>query len=53
MPLPQLFLALYFLFALATPVLQGYFRSHPQPSERIAHAEQLIAQQYWEGKKQQ
>jgi predicted Zn-dependent protease len=32
---------------------KGGFRSHPQPSERIAQAEQLIAQQHWEGKKEQ
>jgi predicted Zn-dependent protease len=33
--------------------LQGYFRSHPLPSERLEQAQRLIAQQKWEGKKEQ
>ena len=41
------------LSELAIQSLEGYFRSQPQPSERIAQAEQLIAEQHWEGKKEQ
>jgi predicted Zn-dependent protease len=33
---------------LAIQSLQGYFRSHPLPSERLAQANQLIPQQHWE-----
>ena len=38
---------------LALESLQGYFRSHPLPSERIEQAKRLIAEQKWEGKKEQ
>jgi predicted Zn-dependent protease len=38
---------------LALQSLQGYFRSHPLPSERIEQAQRLIAEQKWEGKKEQ
>src|SRR5215470_6507473 len=38
---------------LALQSLQGYFRSHPLPSERLEQAQRLIAQQKWEGKKEQ
>ena len=41
------------LSELAIQSLAGYFRSHPLPSERIAQAERIIAEQHWEGKKQQ
>jgi beta-barrel assembly-enhancing protease len=40
------------LSQLAMESLAGYFRSHPLPSERIAQAEQIIAQQHWEDKKE-
>jgi predicted Zn-dependent protease len=36
---------------LALQSLEGYFRSHPLPSERLEQAQRLIAQQKWEGKK--
>jgi beta-barrel assembly-enhancing protease len=36
---------------LAIQSLNGYFRSHPPSSERIAQAEQIIAQQHWENRK--
>jgi beta-barrel assembly-enhancing protease len=32
--------------------LSGYLRSHPLPSERVAQAEQIIAQQHWQDKKE-
>jgi hypothetical protein len=32
--------------------LSGYFRSHRLPSGRIAQAEQIIAQQHWQDKKE-
>ena len=38
---------------LAMQSLQGYFRSHPLPSERLAQANQIIAQQHWETRKEQ
>ena len=38
---------------LAIQSLQGYFRSHPLPSERLAQANQIIAQQHWETRKEQ
>jgi beta-barrel assembly-enhancing protease len=41
------------LSQLAIQSLEGYFRSHPQPSERIEQAQRLIAEQHWEGKKEQ
>jgi predicted Zn-dependent protease len=31
--------------------LTGYFRSHPLPSERIAQANNLIAQEHWQNRK--
>jgi predicted Zn-dependent protease len=31
--------------------LQGYFRSHPLPSERLAQANRLIAQEGWQDRK--
>jgi beta-barrel assembly-enhancing protease len=34
---------------LAMQTLEGYFRSHPEPSERIAQIKQLISDQHWEG----
>ena len=37
---------------LAIQSLQGYFRSHPLPSERLAQANQVIAQQHWETRKE-
>ena len=41
------------LWDLAIQSLQGYFRSHPLPSERLAQANQIIAQQHWETRKEQ
>ncbi len=38
---------------LARQSLEGYFRSHPQTSERLAQANNLIAQEHWENKKEQ
>lgn len=38
---------------LAINGLGGYFRSHPQPSERLAQTRAIIAQQHWEGRTQQ
>jgi predicted Zn-dependent protease len=38
---------------LAIQSLQGYFRSHPLPAERLAQANQIIAQQHWESRKEQ
>lgn len=38
---------------LAIQSLQGYFRSHPLPAERLAQANQIIAQQHWETRKEQ
>jgi len=35
---------------LAMQSLEGYFRSHPMPSERIAQANQLIAQNGWQNR---
>jgi predicted Zn-dependent protease len=36
------------LSQLAIQSLQGYFRSHPLPSERLAQANHLIAQEGWQ-----
>jgi predicted Zn-dependent protease len=36
------------LSQLAIQSLQGYFRSHPLPSERLAQANRLIAQEGWQ-----
>ena len=41
------------LSELAIQSLNGYFRSHPLPSERLAQAKQLIAEQHWEDRKTQ
>jgi beta-barrel assembly-enhancing protease len=41
------------LSELAIQSLEGYFRSHPQPSERLAQANQLIASQHWQSRTQQ
>jgi predicted Zn-dependent protease len=41
------------LSELAIQSLNGYFRSHPQPSERLAQAKRLIAEQHWEDRKTQ
>jgi beta-barrel assembly-enhancing protease len=38
---------------LAIQSLQGYFRSHPLPSERLAQANRLIAQEGWQDRKTQ
>ncbi len=41
------------LSQLAIQSLQGYFRSHPLPSERQAQAQSLIAQEGWQDRKTQ
>jgi len=41
------------LSELAMQSLNGYFRSHPLPSERLAQANRLIAQEHWETRKEQ
>jgi predicted Zn-dependent protease len=41
------------LSQLAIQSLQGYFRSHPLPSERLAQANNLIAQEHWQDRKTQ
>lgn len=41
------------LSELAIQSLEGYFRSHPQPSERLAQANALIAQEGWQDRKVQ
>jgi predicted Zn-dependent protease len=41
------------LSQLAIQSLNGYFRSHPLPSERLAQAESSIAENHWEGRKTQ
>jgi predicted Zn-dependent protease len=41
------------LTQLAIQSLQGYFRSHPLPSERLAQANNLIAQEGWQDRKMQ
>jgi predicted Zn-dependent protease len=41
------------LSQLAIQSLEGYFRSHPQPSERRAQAYTLIAQEGWQDRKTQ
>ncbi len=41
------------LSELAIQSLQGYFRSHPLPSERLAQANRLIAQEGWQDLKKQ
>jgi predicted Zn-dependent protease len=39
------------LSQLAIQSLQGYFRSHPLPSERLARANSLIAQDGWQNRR--
>jgi predicted Zn-dependent protease len=41
------------LSELAIQSLEGYFRSHPHPSERLAQANALIAQEGWQDRKAQ
>ena len=41
------------LSALAIQSLTGYFRSHPLPSERLAQANRMIAEEHWEDRKTQ
>ena len=41
------------LSQLAIQSLEGYFRSHPLPSERLAQANSLIAHESWQGRKTQ
>lgn len=41
------------LTQLAIQSLQGYFRSHPLPSERLAQANSLIAREGWQDRKTQ
>jgi beta-barrel assembly-enhancing protease len=41
------------LSELAIQSLEAYFRSHPEPSERIAQANTLIAHERWQGHKAQ
>jgi len=41
------------LSALAIQSLEGYFRSHPEPSERLAQANALIAREGWRDRKAQ
>ncbi|HKT46246.1 MAG TPA: M48 family metallopeptidase [Candidatus Acidoferrales bacterium] len=41
------------LSELALQSLEGYFRTHPLPSERLDQANRLIVEQKWEGKKEQ
>ncbi|HYL86215.1 MAG TPA: M48 family metalloprotease [Candidatus Angelobacter sp.] len=38
------------LSQLAILSLTGYFRSHPLPSERLAQARRIIAQEHWESR---
>jgi predicted Zn-dependent protease len=41
------------LSQLAIQSLSGYFRSHPEPSERLAQANNVIAQEHWQDRKVQ
>lgn len=41
------------LSELAIQSLEGYFRSHPLPSERLAQANQVIAARHWQDRKAQ
>ncbi|HTW57309.1 MAG TPA: M48 family metalloprotease [Terriglobales bacterium] len=41
------------LSQLAVQSLEGYFRSHPQPSERLAQADAVIAHEGWQDRKVQ
>jgi len=38
------------LSTLALETLEGYFRSHPLPSERIAQIQKLISDEHWDSK---
>lgn len=38
------------LSQLAIQSLSGYFRSHPQPSERLAQVNKLLAQEHWQSR---
>lgn len=38
------------LSQLAIQSLTGYFRSHPLPTERLAQAKRIIAQEHWESR---
>jgi beta-barrel assembly-enhancing protease len=41
------------LSQLAIESLEGYFRTHPLPSERIAQANRVIAEQHWQNRAEQ
>jgi len=41
------------LSELTIQSLEGYFRSHPEPSERLAQANALIAHERWQGRRTQ
>jgi predicted Zn-dependent protease len=41
------------LSQLAIQSLEGYFRSHPEPSERLAQAQRIIAQEGWQSREAQ
>jgi beta-barrel assembly-enhancing protease len=41
------------LSELAVQSLEGYFRTHPMPSERLDQANRIIAEQHWEGRTEQ
>jgi len=41
------------LSELAIQSLEGFFRSHPQPSERLAQAHRVIVQESWQNRKAQ
>lgn len=41
------------LSELAIQSLEGYFRSHPEPSERLAQANRIIKQEGWQDRKTQ
>jgi predicted Zn-dependent protease len=41
------------LSELAIQSLEGYFRSHPEPSERLAQANAVIVQEGWQSRKMQ
>jgi len=41
------------LSQLAVQSLEGYFRSHPPPSERLDQANRIIVEQHWESRREQ
>src|SRR5260370_34969686 len=41
------------LSELAIQSLNGYFRSHPLPSDRLAQANRITAEQHWQDRKEQ